>query len=203
MGSKSIIKMREHKMNREELLFSVRSVARSLDVQAAVQLIRGAHPADVAEAMEVLSTEEVLRVLQLLDQRSRADLFTHFAVDRQDTFLRAMTRDAVVQLFECMPSDDRADLFNRLSDEAKQKLLPALAKVERDDILKLASYPEGTVGSVTTSDYVHVAPAMTVAEALAHVRATAPDKERRCQAPSATAESLKGVAGLGELFQHG
>ncbi|WP_219846998.1 hypothetical protein, partial [Burkholderia multivorans] len=25
----------------------------------------------------------------------------------------------------------------------------------------------------------------------------------RCQAPSATAESLKGVAGLGELFQHG
>ncbi|WP_219847001.1 hypothetical protein, partial [Burkholderia multivorans] len=26
---------------------------------------------------------------------------------------------------------------------------------------------------------------------------------RRCQAPSATAESLKGVAGLGELFQHG
>lgn len=177
MGSKSIIKMREHKMNREELLFSVRSVARSLDVQAAVQLIRGAHPADVAEAMEVLSTEEVLRVLQLLDQRSRADLFTHFAVDRQDTFLRAMTRDAVVQLFECMPSDDRADLFNRLSDEAKQKLLPALAKVERDDILKLASYPEGTVGSVTTSDYVHVAPAMTVAEALAHVRATAPDKE--------------------------
>ncbi|WP_316867963.1 hypothetical protein, partial [Ralstonia mannitolilytica] len=29
------------------------------------------------------------------------------------------------------------------------------------------------------------------------------DFTRRCQAPSATAESLKGVAGLGELFQHG
>ncbi|MBU9318227.1 hypothetical protein KTD09_25635, partial [Burkholderia multivorans] len=29
------------------------------------------------------------------------------------------------------------------------------------------------------------------------------EKEGRCQAPSATAESLKGVAGLGELFQHG
>jgi magnesium transporter len=76
-----------------------------------------------------------------------------------------------------MPADDRADLYNRLGDEARQKLLPALAKVERDDILKLASYPEGTVGSVTTSDYAFVSPAMTVGEALQHVRATAPDKE--------------------------
>jgi magnesium transporter len=83
----------------------------------------------------------------------------------------------VAALFEQMPSDDRADLYNRLSEEAQQKLLPALAKVERDDILRLAAYPEGTVGSVTTSDYVQVTPQMTVEQALAHIRATAPDKE--------------------------
>lgn len=88
-----------------------------------------------------------------------------------------MPREAVVQLFEQMPSDDRADLYNRLGEEAQHKLLPALAKVERDDILRLAAYPEGSVGSVTTSDYVHVSPSMTVAEALAHIRTTAPDKE--------------------------
>ncbi|MCX7902792.1 MAG: magnesium transporter, partial [Burkholderiaceae bacterium] len=43
--------------------------------------------------------------------------------------------------------------------------------------LKLAAYPEGTVGSVTTSDYASVAPDATVAEALATLRASAPDKE--------------------------
>lgn len=164
-------------MNREELLFSVRSLSRSLDVAAIAHIVKHTHPSDLVEALDGLTTEEALSFLMVVEKQARAELFPHFPDARQDALLRAMPREAVVQLFERMPSDDRADLYNRLSEEAKQKLLPALAKVERDDILKLASYPEGTVGSVTTSDYVHVSPEMTVAEALAHIRATAPDKE--------------------------
>lgn len=164
-------------MNREDLLFSVRTLSRSLDAEGFASIVKHTHPSDVVEALDVLSTEETLSLLMTLENQARAELVTHFPDVRQDALLRAMPREALVRLFEHMPSDDRADLYNRLSEEAKQKLLPALAKVERDDILKLASYPEGTVGSVTTSDYVHVSPEMTVAEALAHIRATAPDKE--------------------------
>ncbi|KZE28641.1 magnesium transporter [Crenobacter luteus] len=164
-------------MNREDLLFCVRTLSLSRDAAGFAHLVRHTHPSDLIEAFEVLGTEEVLALLMTLDAPERAGLFAHFADARQDMLVRAMPREAVVQLFEHMPSDDRADLFNRLGEDAKQKLLPALAKVERDDILKLAAYPEGTVGSVTTSDYAYVSPQMTVAEALAHIRATAPDKE--------------------------
>lgn len=164
-------------MNREDLLFSVRTLARSLDAASFASLAKHTHSSDLVEALDVLTTEETVSLLLILNPPARAELFAHLPEKRQDALLRAMPREAVVQLFEDMPSDDRADLYNRLSEEAKQKLLPALAKVERDDILRLAAYPEGTVGSVTTSDYVHVAPDMTVAEALAHIRTTAPDKE--------------------------
>lgn len=164
-------------MNREELLFSVRSLSRSPNAIAMAHIVKHTHPSDLVEALEVLTTEGTLSFLMGMAHQARAELFTHFPDTRQDTLLRAMPREAVVQLFEYMPSDDRADLYNRLSEEAKQKLLPALAKVERDDILKLAAYPEGTVGSVSTSDYVRVSPEMTVAAALAHIRATAPDRE--------------------------
>ncbi len=164
-------------MNREELLFSVRTLSRSLDAAAFAHIVKHTPPSDLVEALDILSTKETVALLMTQNAQVRAELFTHFPELRQDILLRAMPREAVAQLFEWMPSDDRADLYNRLSEEAKEKLLPALAKVERDDILKLAAYPEGTVGSVSTSDYVHVSPEMTVAEALAHIRSTAPDKE--------------------------
>jgi magnesium transporter len=164
-------------MNREELLFIIRILAKAPDAKTFALTVRQSHPSDVVEALDVLKTDDVVSLLMTLPAPQRAELFTHFPGHRQDILLRAMPREAVVQLFEQMPSDDRADLFNRLSPEAQQKLLPALAKVERDDILKLAAYAEGTVGSVTTSDYACVTPDMTVAEALAHVRSTAPDKE--------------------------
>jgi magnesium transporter len=164
-------------MNREELLFSLRTLARSRDAQALDQIIRHTLPSDLAEVLDTLDMEETSAILLAMDKRVRAELFSHFAEARQDALLRTLPREDVAALFEQMPSDDRADLYNRLSEEAQQKLLPALAKVERDDILRLAAYPEGTVGSVTTSDYVQVTPHMTVEQALAHIRATAPDKE--------------------------
>ncbi len=164
-------------MNREELLFTVRTLAKSLDAKAFAHVVQHSLASDLVEALDILQTEEVVALLLTLPAPERASLFAHFPERRQDILLRAMPREAIVQLFEEMPSDDRADLFNRLGEDVRQRLLPALAKVERDDILKLAAYPEGTVGSVATSDYAYVAPDMTVAEALAHVRATAPDKE--------------------------
>jgi magnesium transporter len=164
-------------MNREELLYSLRVLARSPDGKTMAHIVRHSPPSDLAEVLDTLNTEETGAILLALEDQVRAELFPHFAEARQDALLRTMPREAVVELFEQMPSDDRADLYNRLSEEAQQKLLPALAKVERDDILRLAAYSEGTVGSVTTSDYVRVTPQMTVADALAHIRATAPDKE--------------------------
>lgn len=187
-------------MNREELLFTVRTLAKSLDAAVFAHTVRHTHPSDLVDALDTLKTEEAAAVLLTLAPKERAELFAHFPDHRQDILLRAMPREATVKLFEQMPSDDRADLFNRLSEEAKQKLLPALAKVERDDILKLASYPEGTTGSVTTSDYVYVAPDMTVAEALAHVRATAPDKETIYAVYVLDAQQkLRGTVSLREL----
>ena len=164
-------------MNREELTFSLRKLLLSPDGPAFAHIVRTTPWQDVVEALEPHATKAVATLLLELPADLRAELFSHLEQDRQDELLRLMPRDTVVQLFEQMPADDRADLFNRLSEEARAQILPALAKVERDDIRKLAAYPEGTVGSVTTSDYASVAPELAVAEALAALRAGAPDKE--------------------------
>lgn len=164
-------------MNCEELLFSLQTLSRSRDKQAFSCLTKRFHPSDLVEALGELSDEQNLSLLMLLDPHTRAELFAHYPDERQDALLRAMPRQTIVQLFEQMPSDDRANLFNRLTSDDRQKILPALARVEREDILRMAAFPEGSVGAETTSDYASVTEEMTVGQALAHVRATAPAKE--------------------------
>jgi magnesium transporter len=83
----------------------------------------------------------------------------------------------MARIFGAMAHDERADLFAELTEEQKNALLPGLAQAEREDMRKLAAYPEGTVGSVMTSDYATLSPAMKVTEAIAHLRHVAPDSE--------------------------
>ncbi len=164
-------------MNRNDLLSSIRTLSLSHDAAAFARIAAGTHASDLVDALDALDTDTCLGVLMLLPPPVRADLFAHFPPARQDHLLAAMLPAAKVQVFEHMPSDDRADLYNRLGERARRSLLPALAKMERDDILAMAAYPEGTAGAVATSDYAWVRPEMQVADAMAHLRATALDKE--------------------------
>lgn len=164
-------------MTRDDLQFAIRALARSLDALTFAKIIRNSPLPDVVDALDQCTTQETSALLMTLAPDLRAGLFAHFPAHRQDLLLHAFSGEAVADLFERLPSDDRADLFNRLDDDARQRLLPTLAKVERDDILRLAAYPDDSVGSVTTSDYATLSPGMTAANALASLRIGAPDKE--------------------------
>jgi magnesium transporter len=100
-----------------------------------------------------------------------------------------------------MSADDRVDLFNRLSAEQQEALLPALAQAEREDIRRLSAYAEDTAGAVMTSEYVTLLPDLTVREALDKLRREAPDKETIYTAYVIDAERrLMGVVSLRDLI---
>lgn len=164
-------------MNRDDLLYSLRTLLRSMDRTAAKLLLRRVSLADLSEALTSLEEEQVTNILFLLPVMEQSHLFAHLDPELQDALVAKLPRAIMIALFENMPADDRADIYKRMDEEARIKLLPALAKVERDDILKLSSYPEGTVGSITTSDYATVKAEMSVSEALRELRIAAPDKE--------------------------
>ena len=164
-------------MTRETLLRAVRELSLQPDSAALAALVDRLHPSDMANALETLDSQILAGMLPGLKIGTLAALFVYFSEAYQIRLLRELPRETVVALFESMAADDRVDLFRDLDEATRQRLLPALLRGAREDILRLAAYPEGCVGSVTTSDYVAVQPDMTVAQALTHVRATAPDKE--------------------------
>jgi magnesium transporter len=135
------------------------------------------HPADIANIVGALPIEDACRVFRLLPLELRAQVFGYFDMDVQVDFARALGRREFAAVVTEMSADERADLFNRLSPEQQETLLPALAQAEREDIRRLASYAEGTVGAVMTSDYAMLTPDLSAREALDRLRLQAPDKE--------------------------
>jgi len=135
------------------------------------------HPAVVADLLSTLNSEEVWAVLGSASPRRRAEIFVHLPEALQVDIVTSLTRSDIAHLLTDMPPDERTDLFKQLPRSLREAVLPALAQAEREDIRRLSSYEEGTAGAVMTSDYATLAPELTVAQALDHLRAVAPDKE--------------------------
>ncbi len=126
----------------------------------------------MAESLRTLPQQDLLHRLPGRTGQ-RAYLNRSLQADLPPRLPRTMARDIFVHLV----ADERTDLYKTLPTKERRALLPALSQQERDDMLRLSACEEGAIDSLTTSDYVAVAPDMRVDEALAHVRATVPDRE--------------------------
>ncbi len=133
--------------------------------------------ADIAETLALLDPEKLRQAMKLLEREERARVFGYLPLPLQVEALAGLTRAEVTDLFNRMSADERADLFNALPESEQERLLPTLAQAEREDLRRLASYAEGTAGSIVTSDYATLAPQLSAREALEELRRVAPDKE--------------------------
>lgn len=147
------------------------------DIDSPIQLDPEDHPADIAAALSEIEPGEAWKLLCALPVEVQAEVFGYIEPELQEETIEHMTRPQLTVLITEMKADDRADVFNRLSDEQQEILLPALAHVERENIRKLAAYEEGTAGAIMTSDYATLKPDMTAKDAIAQLRREAPDKE--------------------------
>lgn len=135
------------------------------------------HPASIAEFLSGLTTEEVHTVLSQIEAQTRSMIFGYLDMDHQLTLADVMNRSELADIVSYMSHDERVDFIKKLPEEKALNLMPAIAQAEREDIRKLASYPEGTAGAVMTSDYARLSPNHTVEDAIATLRREAPDRE--------------------------
>lgn len=135
------------------------------------------HPADIAAMINELDAREGWTTLELLPLPRQADTFGYLDHDFQVELATVAPRAKLAAIVVEMNADERADLYNELSDDQRNALMPALVQAEREDIRKLASYKEGTAGAIMTSDYATLPADVTATQALTSLRNEAPDKE--------------------------
>lgn len=155
----------------------LKELIKSEDWNTFREICEDLHPAEIAELISVVEPQEVWKFLESLDVSRRTEIFIHFDLDLQTEIAKILDRKKLAELLTEMPSDDRVDLFKKFPEEKQELILPALAQAEREDIRRLASYPERSAGSIMTSEYVSIPADITVAEAINRIRLEAPQKE--------------------------
>ena len=135
------------------------------------------HPADIAALIEELDPPDAWSFLDIMPLDRQAEVFAYLDHEVQADLANAVPRSRVAAMITEMNADDRADMFNELSDAQRDALLPALSQAEREDLRRLSAYEEGTAGAIMTSDYATLGEDQTAAEAIETLRREAPDKE--------------------------
>lgn len=158
--------------------------------------------ADVAEYMdEHFEIYDTLALMELIEPARQAEVFGYLRPNHQQELASHMELGLLAQLFRDMSSDERADVYAQLDIKLQDALMRRLARSEREDLLRLASYEEGTVGAVMTSDYATVPVGSTVEHALKKLRQSAPEKESIYQAYVIDAQhKLMGVVSLRQMI---
>lgn len=127
------------------------------------------HPARTAEFMEGLTPEEAWGVLLAADRNTRAQIFSYLPEEIQVAILETSDAKQVSQLIADMPPDDRVDLIKKADPQVVEEVLALVPTKERRDILRLRAYPEGTAGSLMTTEVAFLPENLTVREALEEI----------------------------------
>lgn len=155
----------------------LREMLETNDAEGLREFCEAMHPASTAEFLEELEAKEIWQVLSHTDAARQAGILQYFPEQHKLALVRSAGRDRLARIIEAMASDDRVDLVKDLEPELRDNLLPLVAQAEREDIRRLLSYPEDSVGAVITTDYAWFPEDLTAGEALARLRLIAPDRE--------------------------
>ncbi len=158
--------------------------------------------ADVAEYIdEHFEVYNTLTLLDLMEAEQQAEVFGYLRPAHQQEVASHMEISVLAKLFVDMSSDERADVYSLLDVKLQDALMRRLARSEREDLLRLSSYEEGTIGAVMTSDYATIPVGANVELALKKLRQSAPEKESIYQAYVIDGKhKLMGVVSLRQLL---
>lgn len=132
-------------------------------------------PADIAEVWSDFTSEERVKLFNILDVKFAADIFELLREDQMIELLeRLPTRKKIAVLNEMSP-DDRTDLFAALPAAEVEKIIPLLADEEQNRARELLAYKANTAGGLMTTDYVTVPQDANVAETMRELRTRARD----------------------------
>jgi CBS domain-containing protein len=137
--------------------------------------LRRLHPAEIADIVERVSHEQGEEIIAAVhaDPAFEADVFEELNTEHQVEFLRSRSDAEAAAVLAGMGADDAADLITELDQDRRAPILALLPAPKQAKVRTLLSYSPESAGGLMSPDFVAVAEAATVTEALAAVRAAA------------------------------
>jgi flagellar motility protein MotE (MotC chaperone)/sporulation protein YlmC with PRC-barrel domain len=148
-----------------------------IKLSKAYSKLDGIHPSDLADILEELDHASRVALFNSLDEERAADVLEELEPGAQVKLLENLSEEKAADVLEKMPADEAADILDELKAEKAERLLAEMETASSSEVRSLMAYPEDTVGSLMSKDYVFFNQSMKVADAMAELRAIKPEAE--------------------------
>ena len=162
------------KKNNFEVL---RALLERRDYHALQAILAEENEVDIAEFMEELTSEQATVVFRTLPKELAAEVFSNLSPENQEAILAAATDQELSAIVEELYVDDAVDMLEELPANVVKRVLRSAHPDTRKRINQFLNYPENSVGSIMTAEFVDLRKSMTVADAIKRIRRTGEDSE--------------------------
>lgn len=135
------------------------------------------HPADLADILEDLDGPTQMAVFSSLDDEQAADVLEELETDAQISMIESLSVEKAADILEMMPADEVADLLDELHESKAEELLNEMDIESSEDVRELMEYPDNTVGSLMSTDFVCFFEHHTVEETIRELRQMKPESD--------------------------
>ncbi len=142
------------------------------DVESAAALIRVLHPADQADALAALSTDERRLLLDRIDTAALAAILEFLTPDELEHVAPDVELSQLVQALDDTPAQRAADVLHAISADDAHAVLDQLPNAEV--VEPLLQHDDHSAGGIMTPEIVALAPHASAQQAIEHLRATPP-----------------------------
>ena len=132
---------------------------------------------DAAEFLESLEPSLQPKLFRLLKKDTASEIFTELEADAQEAIIHSMSDREVARFMDDLFIDDAVDMLEELPASVVNRILRNTTPEPRREINRFLNYPEDSVGSIMTSEFVSIRAHMTVQEAVSYIRKHGVDKE--------------------------
>lgn len=134
-------------------------------------------PADVADLLNRLRLQEAASVMSMLAVARATEVFDQPTLHRRSAILEQMEPGRASQILEELSADQRTEIIRGMGELARRRLLPKLSEAVRAEVERLLQYPPRSAGGIMTTEFVRLAPGMTVGDCLKQIRQVARERE--------------------------
>ncbi len=148
-----------------------RDPARRVRLKIEQERLAKMHPSDLADILEELAPAEREALFSSLDEEVAAEALEEVELKTQKKLIESIDSERLAGIIEEMDPGAAADLLSELPEERSDEILEEMNEKERHNVEELLEYSADSAAGLMTPDFVALAGASTVEDALAALRA--------------------------------
>ena len=141
------------------------------------KLIEPLHPADQADMLERLTSNELNAFLALFGKSLDPEVLVYLDHNVQDKVFDLLGPKALAKAIPELHSDDAVEILQELEEKDRNVVIKQLPKADRILVEEALSYPDSSAGRLMQREFLAFPGNWTVGQTIDHMRANPQDEE--------------------------